>query len=278
VAIHRPLLSPLRSYAPPALGLPWDAPLGGGASPPSVAGLIALLGSRLRRLNIGGLTDGTNLTLVGGKVSAWADQSGNGYTMVQGNDADRPGSVVTIDGKSCPLFGVQDFLARNAGTLADEIDADGYRRIEVLRPDIVAGDSANPYTNDVASGDSGAVCGSFFRNVSGTTPSFGAWHYDGAFKTTALTATPTGAVYLCDTKYNGTTLQAKAGLGAFQDVTAGNVAILTGVPRIGYCGVGTGYIQGAVCFVCVCDDALTDAEATYVRALAKALFPSAVGT
>lgn len=247
-------------------GLPWEPRDSGRTWTP------LFLGSRVRRLLIGGAE---SLATSGGKVVTWFDRTANGYNVTQGTADDRP-TTTTIDGKLCPLFDDTDFLAGTA-TLDDLINAAAYHTISVHRPDTIALDNAAIYQNHVASANAGLDWGGAYRNVSGTTPGFAGWHYDGAFKTTTFSPVTAGTVYVVERKYDGTTISARAGTGSFQTGAAGNVSNgLASAMQLGRVASGQGFV-GAYCFDLVCDGLLTDAEVSMVRAFARGLFPSAVG-
>jgi hypothetical protein len=220
---------------------------------------------------------GAGLTLSdpGGKVQAWTDQSGNGRTLTQSTDADRP-TTSDLHGRTCPLFDDTDFLAGTA-TLGDLINADAYHVISLPKPTSITLNAGNIYNNHVQGANSGLDWGGAFKNVSGTTPGFGAWHYDGAFKATTFSNVTVDALTFTERKFDGVTISARAGTDTFKTVAAGNVSSgLATACRIGRVTSGQGYV-GALAAHLVWDRVLSASDAAEIKRLLKLLYPSAVG-
>jgi hypothetical protein len=165
----------------------------------------------------------TGITLVGSKVSAWADQSGNGNNLTQGTDANRPTFVSSqLNGYGTVQFdGINDKMVSPSFTLAQPETI----FIVYKNPSFDAGG----YIFDGITGDSGG----YFQY--GSSPFV--YMYAGA-SFTPITGIA-GAYFLATCIFNGASSKHQRNNAAEQTGNAG-AASMGGFTLGSYAG-GTGY-------------------------------------
>jgi hypothetical protein len=265
---------PLRTNAHSALrggivvpgALPWDARSLPAAQYSSGA-LLGVVGSTCKLLLD---HNPSTITLVSGRVSSWADQSGNGFDVTMGTANMRPDGTTTINGLLAPGFsngdGTQDRLD-GSQAISGILSASAWHAFVVFRLTSHTVADGSFYDEELLVADSSGFEANGAVSVGGVHA--GVW--DGGLKQTARTSLSDATDYLLESSLSGGTLSHKLGAGAAVTVASGNISTLTGTIRLGDRS-STGHLQGRIAFVMLCNTALSAAQVSYVRAYCSAIY------
>lgn len=180
-----------------------------------------------------------------GVVDALLDQSGNSYDLTQGTGADRPTPATAgPNSVACGDFdGAGDYLTGTA--ISNLISNSAGYVIATVLIDAVANNAANVYQNNAIFSDSGGFVGIFAKNVSGTTPTFFAYNWDGNADSDSGSAFSLATAYVLTWRHESGTLYLSVNGGTETTVASGNTSTMTGNLRLGAQGAGT-FLDGKI--------------------------------
>lgn len=262
--VQRAVIDPITN----AGAAPWE--VRGRSSPFSRAGLLAKVGTTCKFFVD---HNPTSITLVSGRVSSWADQSGNAFDVAQGTSAMRPDGTTTINSLLAPGFsngdGTQDRLD-GGQAISGIISASAWHCFVVFRLTSHLATPGNFYDEALLVADSGGFWSAGSISTSGA--QCGNW--DGALRQTGQTAyvaVSDATNTLLETSFGSGTLSCRVGAGAAVTHASGDISTLTGTIRLGDRS-SSGHLQGSIALVMLCNTQLSASTAAYVRAYCSAIY------
>lgn len=209
--------------------------------------------------------------LTAGVVGTFANSGPAGGTFTAAGGV-RPTCVAAgLNGHNGLSFDGTDDTMASTLTGANILDADGYVFFAVVTIDAINTDSAAAYDNDAVISVGSEYVGMHLRS----TPSFEAYHWDGAEKKSVVTVA-TGSPLLLQQRYDGSKIYGRVGSAAeAAGTTAGSVADLTGTLQLGR-DDGTSYFDGTLWRLLAFDSSLSAADIILVRARLAGLYGVAV--
>jgi hypothetical protein len=177
---------------------------------------------------------GVKYTTNAGLVDALMDQSGNARDLTQSTGGNRPTPTTAGPNSiACGDFdGSGDHLLGSVALSTLISNSDGFVIATVLA-DTVSLNNANVYQNNCAVGDSSGYMGLFAKNVSGTTPTFFAYNWDGNSDSPTGTTFSLATPYVLTWRHEGGTLYLSVNGGTETTVASGNTSTMTGNFRLG---------------------------------------------
>lgn len=181
------------------------------------------------------------ITLNGGNVSSWADQSGLGNNFTQATALNQP-LYVPSNINNQPGLRFNGTTHKMVGPVFGSVisTASGYW-FAVIRPISITLNSTIVYANDGIFSDSGADYGLALRNGQGLS----AYNYTGAYASTAYQPVTNGVAYLMGWDHQSGTLKCWLGSSS-RSVASGNTTGAISAIQLGSCQ-GIRYLHADVC-------------------------------
>lgn len=188
---------------------------------------------------------GTRYSDTGGAIDSITDQNGDTGRNLGATLTARP-TLATAGPNSlacADLDGSNDFMA-TTDALSDFITNSSGAAVVAAIIDGVSLNSANVYQNHGIIGDSGVFMGLVAKNVSGTTPTFLPYNWDGepdpdASDHSAGITFSTGTPYVLMWRHQGGSLLFSVNGGVETSLASGNTSTMTGTFRLGVLGAST---------------------------------------
>lgn len=216
------------------------------------------------------------ITLNGSNVSAWADQSGNGYHITQGTGGSQPAynsggafPYLTFDGSA-------DFMLQNVGQLSNLITTTAGTIAIAFNATAIDSSAADAtcYTNDTLWCDStGGNVGLHMNN----TPRLQAYGYQTSAKVAGSNSLTTGAWHYTHWRMDGTNLYLGFNGNAESSVAITAVTLTTRVMKIGasYQATPTNYFSGSIAEIVCYNRSLSPSEISQLYTYMKARYGTA---
>lgn len=187
--------------------------------------------------------DSGTITLVSSAVSAWADKSGNGNNLTMDTTTARPTvSSAALNGKDVILFdGVNDYLDRPGGTLADILSGTQFSCLVVVNAATINTDSGFTYNNDAVWSDSAGYASAFFRS-SGLA---GVHVFNGTYRTATTSYTANNWVIM-GVELSSSTLRLRLNGGTEATAASASISILDGRFQVGRNNMAGTFLDGSI--------------------------------
>jgi hypothetical protein len=169
-----------------------------------------------------------------GVIDSLKDQAGSAFNLDQATPANRPTPTTAgTNSIACGDFdGSNDFL-QGGTALSNLISSSSGFIIASVMIDTVSLNVANAYQNNRIFDDSGEFIGIFARNVSGTTPTFLAYNWDGNADVPTGNTFSLATAYVITWRHESGTVYLTVNGASEQSVASGNTATMTNNLRLG---------------------------------------------